>query len=134
MKTVATSGYYIWLHAGHIESFRLAKQLGDKLIVILNNDTQQVRKYGKIIVPFNERKKILEAIKHIDYVIESRDKDSSVCKTLEILKPNIFAKGGDRFVKEIPEKDICEKLLIQMVDGLGNKIQSSSDLLKKWRK
>lgn len=133
-KIIATSGYYIWLHAGHVESFKQARSLGSRLVVILNNDIQQVIKYGKIIVPFDERKRVIEAVRYVDEVMESIDTDKSVCKSLAKLKPQIFAKGGDRFIGEIPEKEVCDKLLIQMVDGLGDKIQSSSQLLDKWRK
>jgi len=129
-KIVVTSGYFIWLHVGHIELFKRAKELGDSLIVILNNDYQQILKYQKVIVPFEQRKKILESIKYIDKVIESEDRDKTVCKTLEIIKPDIFAKGGDRYKFEIPERKICEKYNIKIIDGLGNKIQSSSELLK----
>jgi cytidyltransferase-like protein len=130
-KTVVASGYFIILHIGHIEYFKLAKALGDKLVVILNNDQQQILKYGRIIVPFKQRKAVLEAIKYIDVVVESIDSDRSVCKTLEQLQPEIFAKGGDRFINEIPEKEVCDKLGIRIIDGLGNKIQSSSDLMNK---
>ena len=134
MKIVATSGYFIWLHAGHIELLEKSKKLGDKLIVVVNNDTQQVMKYGQVIVPYEEREKILKSIKWVDQVVKSIDQDSTVCKTLAMLKPNIFAKGGDRFSKEIPEAEICDKYSIQIIDGLGEKIQSSSQLLNKWRR
>jgi len=127
---VATSGYFIWLHAGHIELLRRAKKLGYKLVVILNNDEQQRLKYGKIIVPFKERKEVLESITYIDDVLESIDSDRTVCKSLELLHPDIFAKGGDRFIEEIPEADICKKLNIKIIDGLGKKIQSSTNLLE----
>ncbi len=131
MKIVVVSGYFDPLHAGHIEYFRLAKELGDKLIVILNNDEQAKLKKGKIFMPLEERKIILEALEMIDEVFISIDNDRSVCKSLEFLKPDIFAKGGDRFNYEIPEKEICERLNINVIDGLGKKIQSSSDLIKE---
>ena len=131
MKIIATSGYFIWLHVGHLEYLQKARELGDKLIVILNNDAQQMLKYGKIIVPFIERKRVLEAIRYVDEVIESIDTDRTVCKSLELIAPDIFAKGGDRFAEEIPEKEVCDRLNIKIIDSLGDKIQSSDDLLKK---
>lgn len=76
-------------------------------------------------MPLDERKKILEAIKYVDEVFVSIDDDLTVCKSLEAVKPDIFAKGGDRFKEEIPETEICRKLGIKIVDGLGEKIQSS---------
>lgn len=130
MKIVAVSGYFDPIHVGHIEYLKLAKELGGKLIVILNNDEQAKLKKGKPFMPLEERKSILKAIKYVDEVFISIDNDKSVCKSLEAIKPDIFAKGGDRFSSEIPEAEICRKLGIKIVDGLGNKIQSSSDLIK----
>ncbi len=58
----------------------------------------------------------------------SIDNDKSVCKSLEYLKPDIFANGGDRSLEEIPETRVMKKYNIQMVDGLGEKIRSSSEI------
>lgn len=127
---ILTSGYFIWLHVGHLETFRRASQMGE-LTVILNNDKQQVLKYGKIIVPYEERKKVLEELRCIDNIVESVDEDRTVRKSIEKYGGTVFAKGGDRFEGEIPEKEICDKLGIKIVDGLGAKIQSSSELIKK---
>ena len=130
-KIIVVSGYFDPLHFGHIEYFELAKKLGDKLIVILNNNKQCILKKGLFFMPQEERKVILEALNCVDDVFLSIDEDKTVCKSLEAVKPNIFAKGGDRYSYEIPEADICKKLGIKIVDGLGKKIQSSSDLVKK---
>jgi cytidyltransferase-like protein len=130
MSKVITSGYFIWLHVGHAELFEKASKLGSSLTVILNNDAQQVLKYGKVIVPYKERKKVLESILWIDEVVESIDDDRTVCKSLKFYKPDIFAKGGDWNNVETPEEDLCRELNIKVVKGLGEKIQSSSNLLK----
>lgn len=130
---VSASGYFDPIHAGHIEYLEKAKKLGDKLIVILNNDKQARLKKGYVFMPLEERKKILEALKFVDEVFVSIDKDKSVCKSLEAIKPNIFAKGGDRNMENIPEVEICSKYSIKIVDGLGEKIQSSSELVKKFK-
>lgn len=130
MVVVAVSGYFDPLHKGHVEYLKLAKQLGDKLIVILNNNKQAELKKGKAFMSTEEKKIILEALRDVDEVFVSIDEDATVCKSLEAVKPDIFAKGGDRFVHEIPETPICNKLNIKIVDGLGEKIQSSSDLIK----
>jgi len=131
MKVVVVSGYFDPLHVGHIEYIKLAKELGDKLIVILNNDAQAVLKKGRCFMPLNERKIILESLKYVDEVFISIDRDMSVCKSLAEIRPNIFAKGGDRFSYEIPELKICNELGIEIIDGLGEKIQASSDLIKR---
>jgi len=131
---VAVSGYFDPLHVGHLECMQLAKKLGDKLVVIVNNDEQAISKKGYVFMPLEERVKIIKAIRWVDDVFVSIDKDRTVCKSLEKLKPDIFAKGGDRTADEIPEKEICDKLGIHIVDGLGKKIQSSSSLIKKAKK
>lgn len=127
--TVAVSGYFNPLHVGHLELMKKAKKLGDRLVVIVNND-RQVRLKGS--VPFlgqADRIKIVSAIKWVDKVFLSVDKDKSVCKSLAKVKPDIFAQGGDRHEGNIPEADICRRLGIKMVDSLGKKIRSSSILI-----
>ena len=127
-KTVAVSGYFDPIHVGHIEYLELAKKIGDYLIVIVNNDFQASLKKGKSFMNENDRVEIVSALKCVDEVFLSIDKDSSVCKSLEHLKPDIFANGGDRKLDEIPETSVTKKYNIKMVDGLGKKIRSSSDL------
>ena len=127
MKVVVTSGYFDPLHVGHLECLELAKQLGDRLIVIVNSDLQAKLKKGKSFMRENDRMKIISALKCVDEVFLSIDKDKTQCKSLEYLKPDIFAKGGDRMSDEIPESNICHQLGIQIVDGLGDKIRSSSE-------
>jgi cytidyltransferase-like protein len=130
MKIVAASGYFNPLHIGHVEYLQRAKFLGDRLVVIVNNDYQRALKGSKEFMEERERLEIVRALRCVDGVMLSIDKDTTVCESLKQLKPHIFAKGGDRFSSEIPEAKICKELGIQMVDGLGNKIQSSSWLLK----
>ena len=115
-------------HVGHLEYLKLAKQLGDKLVVIVNNDFQTRIKKGKSFMNENDRVEIVASLKCVDEVFLSIDRDFSVCKSLEFIQPNIFANGGDRKLEEIPETKIMKKYGIKMVDGLGGKIRSSSDL------
>ena len=128
MVRVVVSGYFDPVHKGHIEMFQRAKALGDKLIVIMNSDMQAIAKKGKPFMQERERKTIHEAIRFVDEVVISIDKDRSVCETLRMVHPDIFANGGDRFTHEVPETKLCRELGIEIVDGLGNKIQSSSNL------
>jgi cytidyltransferase-like protein len=125
---VAVSGYFDPIHVGHLEYLQLASQLGDKLIVIINNNHQAEIKKGEFFMHENDRMEIVAALKCVDEVFLSIDKDASVCKSLEAIKPDIFANGGDRSLEEIPETSIMKKYNIKMVDGLGDKIRSSSDL------
>ena len=128
MIVVAVSGYFDPIHVGHIEYLKLAKQLGDKLVVIVNNDFQARIKKGKSFMNERDRVEIVASLKCVDEVFLSIDRDSSVCKSLEFIQPNIFANGGDRKLDEIPETRIMKKYGIKLVDGLGSKIRSSSDL------
>ncbi len=127
MKTVAVSGYFDPLHIGHIEYLELASQIGDRLVVIVNNDHQAQLKKGKSFMSEQDRLKIVSSLRCVDEVFLSIDKDSSVCESLRHVKPNIFAKGGDRFSEEIPEAKVCADVGIAIVDSLGKKIRSSSD-------
>lgn len=128
MRTVAISGYFDPIHVGHLEYIIEAKKLADKLIVIVNNNHQCVLKKGKPFMDENDRVTIVSSIKYVDEVFLSIDKDKTVCKSLEKIKPTIFANGGDRKNYEIPESVICNKYNIEIIDGLGEKIRSSSDL------
>ena len=128
MKTVAISGYFDPIHVGHLEYITKARKLGDKLIVIVNNNHQCVLKKGKPFMDEKDRVLITSSLKDVDEVFLSVDHDKTVCKSLELLKPDIFANGGDRKNYEIPESAICKKYNIQIIDGLGEKIRSSSDL------
>jgi len=128
MIVVAVSGYFDPIHVGHLEYLKLAKQLGDKLIVIVNNDKQTILKKGKSFMNEKYRMEIVSALQCVDEVFLSIDDDKSVCKSLEFLKPSIFANGGDRSLSEIPETAIIDKYSIKMVDGLGAKIRSSSKI------
>ena len=138
--TVAVSGGFDPLHSGHVRLFQKAKQLGDILIVILNNDNWLYKKKKFVFMSQKERKEIIEAIMGVDKVIFSthtkNSKDMSVCKDLKKLKPNIFANGGDRIRKNIPEIAVCKSIGCKMVFnvGRGGKIQSSSWLLSKYLK
>ena len=125
---VAASGYFDPIHVGHLDYLQLASQLGDKLIVVINNNHQAEIKKGEFFMNENERMEIVAALKCVDDVFLSIDKDVSVCKSLEAIKPDIFANGGDRSLKEIPETAVMKKYNIKMVDGLGDKIRSSSNL------
>jgi len=136
-KAVIVSGYFNPIHKGHIEYFQLSKENADLLFVIVNNDYQRSLKGSKEFMLEEERLLIVSNIKYVDKVFLSIDKDRSVSKTLEkIHKENnskyilYFSNGGDQKNQLIPEREICEKLNIILIDEMGEKIQSSSWLLK----
>ena len=125
---VAVSGYFDPLHVGHLEYFQLAKQLGDKLYVIVNNDVQAVLKKQTSFMNENDRLEIIKSLSIVDNAILSIDQDKSVSKTLEKIKPNIFGNGGDQIKGSILEEDTCIRNNIKIVDQLGKKIRSSSEI------
>jgi len=132
---VAVSGGFDPIHIGHIRLFEAAKKLGDKLVVILNNDNWLRKKKGFVFIPQQERKELLKALKAVDEVMltvhPKNPKDMSISKELKKLQPDIFANGGDRTRKNIPEVAVCKKISCKMIFnvGRGGKIQSSSWLL-----
>ena len=138
MKAIIVSGYFNPIHKGHIELFHNAKLYGDKLIVIVNNDKQRLLKGSKEFMLEEERLLIINELEVTDIVMLSIDKDSTVCKTIEKVYNNYsnlynlyFANGGDQDNKSIPEVSTCDNLGIKLLEGLGDKIQSSSWLLNK---
>ena len=137
-KAIILSGYFNPIHKGHLEYFNNAKAQADKLFVIVNNDYQRELKGSKEFQDENERMVIVSNIKAVDKAILSIDSDKSVCKTIVHIAKEFgeeynlaFANGGDQNNDIIPEKEVCEQMKVTLIDGLGDKIQSSSWLLNK---
>lgn len=132
-KIVCVSGYFNPLHIGHIALFKEARALGDYLVVTVNNDNQVKIKGSVPFMKEEERAEIIRNLKMVDEVVISIDDDKTVCRTLEMVNPDIFANGGDRKnPDDVPEKVVCDRLEIEMVFGVGGneKQQASSVLIK----
>jgi cytidyltransferase-like protein len=136
-KAIIVSGYFNPIHKGHLEYFNNAKALCDELFVIVNNDHQRALKGSKEFQNEDERMIIVSNIKAVDKAILSIDQDRTVCATLQMIANEYgaeyelgFANGGDQNNDTIPERPICEEMNVALIDGLGDKIQSSSWLLK----
>jgi cytidyltransferase-like protein len=137
-KAIIVSGYFNPLHKGHLDLFRKAKEICYMLIVIVNNDIQRELKGSSFFQEEEERIEIIRELSLVDMAWLSIDKDSTQTSTLKMLLNKFhdtlnlsFANGGDQNNNTIPEKKICEQFGIELIDGLGDKIQSSSWLLKK---
>ena len=137
-KAIIVSGYFNPIHKGHLEYFNNAKALCDELFVIVNNDHQRELKGSKEFQKEDERMIIVSNIKAVDKAILSIDEDRTVCETIRMIANEYgidyelgFANGGDQNNDTIPERPICEEMNVALIDGLGDKIQSSSWLLGK---
>ena len=135
-KAIIVSGYFNPLHKGHLEYFNKAKALCDELFVIVNSDFQRELKGTKPFQSEEERMLIVSNIKAVDKVILSIDQDRTVCESIRLLVDQYgadydlsFANGGDQNNDTIPEIPICKELGVALIDGLGDKIQSSSWIL-----
>lgn len=137
-RWVAVSGGFDPLHVGHVRMFEEARKLGDKLVVVLNNDNWLRDKKGFAFMPQEERAEMIQAFPSVDKVVITNHApgeyytDKSVVRELRDLKPDIFANGGDRFADNIPEAVCCRELGIKMIFniGRGGKIQSSSWMIR----
>lgn len=140
-RTVLVSGGFDPVHIGHVRMFKEAKALGDRLVVLINNDEWLMTKKGFVFMPEAERAEVIAAFGCVDEVVLTThgkdDSDRSVCRDLETIRPDVFANGGDRrSTSDIPETAVCERLGIEMVFNLGwgGKVQSSSWLTERAKK
>ena len=138
MKIAVVSGGFDPIHSGHIEYFKEAKLLGDKLIVAVNSDQWLINKKGKFFMPFNERSTIISNLEVVDQVIDFEDDIYGSCAPgLEKIKKQhpddeiIFCNGGDRKKGNIPEMQV-KGIIFKFGVGGNNKINSSSIILKDW--
>jgi len=130
MKIVVASGYFNPLHIGHIKYLESAKKLGDKLIVIVNNDVQVGLKGSFPFMPERERVEIIKALRCVDEVMLSIDSDKTVARTLMEVNADVFAKGGDSTPENVPEAE--QAVVKEIIFGVGGqKIQSSSTLCQR---
>lgn len=133
MKLVIVSGYFNPLHGGHLDMMEAAAKMGDRLLVIVNNDKQQMLKKGKIILPQENRYRLVDALRMVDEVFLSLDEDPPVIETLRIIAKThpydelVFANGGDRNSdKEIPETAVCQEYGIELAFGVGGATKADS--------
>ena len=137
-KVVIVSGYFNPIHKGHLELFKKSQEHGDFLIVGVNSDKQRKLKGSLEFMDENERLMIVQAIKYVGHAFISIDQDRTQIESLKYLHKQFgsiwylhFVNGGDQNNDTIPESVICNELGITLVDGVGDKVQSSSWLLNK---
>jgi cytidyltransferase-like protein len=136
-RLIMVSGGFDPLHIGHLEMFKEAKELGDKLLVVLNCDNWLIRKKGRFFMNQRDRADIIKSIRYVDEVYVLQTGRDDVGEAIEKFRPAVFANGGDRKDEaSIPEAEICRKLGVEMIFNVGKsgKIRSSSELLKNYNK
>ena len=141
-KVVCTCGWFDPLHPGHASLIMESKKLGDILVVLVNGDQMAATKKGKPFMPAQDRADIVDCIKGVDYtVIYDHPTEYSILGGLQIIKPDVFAKGGDRDLKDADdpnspvnkERAFIESYGGQIVYGVGkDKVWSSSNYLQEW--
>lgn len=136
--TVFAVGGFDPLHSGHLSHLEAASLLGNRLIVGINSDKDMIRKKGFCLLPWETRKDIISSLRFVDKVIPLIDEDGTCARTLEAVKPNIFAKGGDRSPQDHPlpqsEIDACIKVRAKIVYNVGEAKRrgwSSTEIGKK---
>lgn len=129
---VIVSGYFSPLHIGHLDMIEAAAALGDKLVVIVNNNAQQVAKKGKLILDEQDRLRIVEALGVVDEAMIAVDRDRTVSESLRVIAERhtdhelVFANGGDRKPEFVPESEVCTRYGIRMEFGVGGDAKADS--------
>tara|TARA_R110002050_G_scaffold90352_2_gene190163 strand:- start:41 stop:466 length:426 start_codon:yes stop_codon:yes gene_type:complete len=136
-KAIIVSGYFNPIHKGYLECFNNAKALADELFVIVNSDLQRVLKVSKEFQKEDERLFIVQNIKAVNKGFLSIGDDRTVCSSIKEIYQQFhkeyylgIANGGNQDNNSIPEVPVCKEFGIELINGLGEKIQSSSWLLK----
>lgn len=134
-KIVCTSGFFDPIHPGHISCITESKKFGDILVVVLNGDNQCITKKGKPFMPAKDRAYVIDNLKEVDYVVIYDHLSKYDCsEAIEIIKPDVFTKGGDRdTAKKVPEVETVEGSGGRVEYNVGDpKVWSSSNYLQEW--
>ena len=128
MSTIMVSGGFDPVHIGHLRLIEAAAQIAP-LTVILNSDDWLIRKKGFFLMPWQERAEILLGFSAVSRVVPVVDTDGTVCQALQECRPTHFGNGGDRLSDNVPEVEVCRRLGIKLVFGLGGTKAAASSLL-----
>lgn len=131
---VFTNGCFDILHVGHIRYLKKAASLGDKLVLAVNSDSsvRELKGKNRPFVPEEERMEVLAALDMIDYLVLFSEINCK--KVLEKIKPQIYVKGGDYRIKDLPEAETVYSYGGKIVLITEVKGRSTSNIIKKIRK
>jgi cytidyltransferase-like protein len=132
-----TSGGFDPLHPGHASCILASSNECDLLIVAVNGDNFLTKKKGRSFMDVHTRCGIVSHLMGVSYVVSFdgfNEDDLTAIRPLEVIRPHVFLKGGDRKDPEsLPEWEVCQRLGIEVKFGMGaDKVWSSTDFLKKW--
>ncbi len=105
-KVVFTNGCFDLLHVGHVRYLKEAREQGDLLIVGLNSDesTRHIKGPGRPVMGHGDRAEILAALECVDHVVIFNERTAE--RLVRVLKPDIYVKGGNYRVEELPEAKV----------------------------
>ncbi len=134
---VAISGYFDPIHGGHLDHIEKAKKLSGFLLVIAGTEEQCDAKHEREwgirghFLSWSEKVRILKCF-GADLVVPNIDTDGTCAKTLLYHKPNVFAKGAEYNLDNMPISEIeaCKQIGCQIIFGVGDRINRSSDFWK----
>ena len=128
---VFTNGVFDLLHVGHLDYLEKARQLGDALLLGLNDDesTRRYKGAGRPLVPAEERARLLAALEPVSAVILFGEATADTL--LLAIRPHIYAKGGDYAHKILPERPTVEQIgsRVELIDYLPD--HSTSALIRR---
>lgn len=149
-KVILISGGFDPVHKGHIECIQNARELADEVWIGLNSERWLRNKKGKSFMSERERAFVMDNIKGVDWVYIMNPKEHTDTTAVDFIDASrqrymreigqwedgvmAFGNGGDRVAGGVPpvEEDVCKGYGIDLVWGLGDKVQSSSWLLDKY--
>lgn len=127
--TIVVSGGFDPLHVGHLNLIKMARVYGS-VVVIVDSD-EYVSSKHKLSMPQAERVRVVESLKDVDGVIPNSTVNGDCSEILQALRPDLFLVGPDKDVSKLPERVICGRVGIGIVQAVGlRKEHSSRDYAK----
>ena len=133
-QVVLTNGVFDLMHVGHLRCLEDARARGDFLVVAINDDksTEANKGKGHPIIPIEERMELMSGFWFVDYVTKFEGETAD--ELIELLQPDVYAKGTDYTAKTLPERATLKELGIKPVFVGDKKGHSTSKLIQRIRR